>query len=186
MRRGCNHPTWAYGLGAFSSGKPNKMLKISKLTDYGLLAVVYLARKRGKVVAAREIAEFYTLPVPMVSKVLKVLHHEGSLLESHRGVGGGYSFGGDPDEVTLGDLLQVFEGPWDLVECETLDTDGHAVCGIRSQCPSRSFMFGINRAIKGAFDQITLTDLMQGVDPEIWAFTKERTDTDQRQSEVTL
>jgi DNA-binding IscR family transcriptional regulator len=49
------------------------MLKISRLSDYGLLASVYLARHRGEVVSAREIAEFYQLPLPAVSKVLKIL-----------------------------------------------------------------------------------------------------------------
>ncbi len=144
------------------------MLKISRLTDYGLLASVYLARKTGEVVASREIAEFYALPLPMVSKVLKVLQ-EGNMISSHRGVGGGYSFDADPESISLGDLLAVLEGPWDLVECETLDEAGHAVCTIRSCCPSRSFMFGINRAIKHGFDKITLGDLARGVSPEVWS-----------------
>jgi Rrf2 family protein len=140
------------------------MLKISKLTDYGLLASVYLARKAGEVVAAREIAEFYHLPVPMITKVLKTLHH-GGLVKSYRGVDGGYSFDGDAERVTLGQLLDVLEGPWDLVECETFDDDGHATCAIRIACPSRRFMFGINSAIKGAFEQVTLADLTRGVMP---------------------
>src|SRR5437763_1674923 len=62
------------------------MLKISRLTDYGLLAAVYLARRRGAVVSSREIAEFYRLPNPMITKVLKTLQH-GGLVQSHRGVG---------------------------------------------------------------------------------------------------
>lgn len=142
------------------------MLKISKLTDYGLLASVYLAGRGGKVVAAREIAEFYRLPVPMITKVLKTLQH-GGLVSSHRGVGGGYSFDGDPESVTLGQLLAVLEGPWDLVDCETLDDSGHALCSIRVACPSRRFMFGINSAIKGAFDQVTLGDLARGTTPHV-------------------
>ena len=137
------------------------MLKISRLTDYGLLASVYLARKHGEVVAAREIAEFYHLPVPMITKVLKTLHH-GGLIHSHRGAGGGYSFDGDAELITLGQLLEILEGPWDLVECESTDDDGTAVCAIRVACPSRHFMFGINRAIKGAFEQVTLGDLTRG------------------------
>ncbi len=140
------------------------MLKISRLTDYGLLATVYLARKQGEVVAAREIAGFYHLPVPMITKVLKALSH-GEVVRSHRGAGGGYSFEGDPDSVTLGQLLAVLEGPWDLVECETFDDVGHALCSIRSACPSRRFMFGVNRAIKDAFDRVTLSDLMRGEMP---------------------
>ncbi len=140
------------------------MLKISRLTDYGLLATVYLSRHRGQVVAAREIAEFYHLPIPMVTKVLKALN-QGGLIHSHRGIGGGYSFDDDANRVTLGDLIEVLEGPWDLVECETTDPAGHAVCAIRVACPSRRFMFGINRAIKGAFEQVTLDDLAHGIMP---------------------
>ena len=137
------------------------MLRISRLTDYGLLASVYLARKEGQIVAAREIAEFYHLPVPMIIKVLKALHQAG-LISSHRGVGGGYSFDGDAESVTLGNLIDMLEGPWDLTECETFDDHGEATCSIRVACPSRRFMFGINRAIKGAFEQVTLGDLVRG------------------------
>lgn len=140
------------------------MLKISKLTDYGLLASVYLARNPGEVTNAREIAEFYHLPLPAITKVLKALHTSG-VIRSHRGVGGGYSFEGDAETVTLGRLIEVFEGPWDLVECETLDDDGHATCAIRVACPSRRFMFGINQAVKGAFEQVTLGDLTRGGTP---------------------
>jgi len=140
------------------------MLKISRLTDYGLLASVYLARHRGEVVAAREIAEFYHLPLPMITKVLKTLNH-GGVITSHRGVSGGYAFDGDVELVTLGQLIEVLEGPWDLVECESFDDHGHAVCAIRRACPSRRFMFGINGAIKGAFEQVTLGDLLRGVMP---------------------
>lgn len=137
------------------------MLKISKLTDYGLLATVYLARHQGEVAAAREIADFYHLPLPVITKVLKTLHTSG-IIHSHRGVGGGYSFDRDAEAVTLGQLIEVFEGPWDLVECETFDDDGHATCAIRGACPSRRFMFGINRAVKSAFEQVTLGDLVRG------------------------
>jgi Rrf2 family protein len=144
------------------------MLKISRVTDYGLLAAVYLARKHGEVVAAREVAEYYHLPVPMITKVLKALNH-GGVVNSHRGVSGGYSFDSDAEAVTLGELLDVLEGPWDLVECESLDDTGHAVCSIRVACPSRRFMSGINRAIKTAFDRITLGDLMRGEIPVIHA-----------------
>lgn len=137
------------------------MLKISRLTDYALLAAVYLARQAGRVTSAREIAEFYHLPVPAVTKVLKTLH-QGGLIASHRGVGGGYAFDGDAENVTLGQLIEMLEGPWDLTECETYDHDGNATCAIRVACPSRRFMFGINRAVKGAFEQVTLGDLVRG------------------------
>lgn len=149
------------------------MLKISRLTDYGLLSAVYLARRSGEVTSAREISEFYALPLPMISKVLKVLH-DGGLIASKRGAGGGYSFEGKAEEVTLRDLLAILEGPWDLVECNTFDDEGHAICTIRTNCPSKTFMSGINRAIKNAFNGITLDDLARGVEPSTWADTGEK------------
>src|SRR5258708_32783445 len=100
------------------------MRKIQKRTDYGLLACVYLARKPGEVVAAREIASFYQLPLPMITKVLKTLH-QGEIIGSHRGVGGGYSFDGDVDAVTLGPLIAGLGGPWDPVHCGAADETGH-------------------------------------------------------------
>jgi len=63
------HPTLSGGcryrtnVVRFPSPSERLMLKISRLTDYGLLASVYLARQRGETVAAREIAEFYHLPL---------------------------------------------------------------------------------------------------------------------------
>jgi len=142
------------------------MLKISKLTDYGLLASVYLARRQGETVSAREVAEFCHLPLPVISKVLKMLQ-EGGVILSYRGAGSGYSLDADPESITLATLLEVLEGPWALVECETVDDEGHAVCGIRQGCPSRSFMFGINRTIKNAFNMVTLGDLLRGGRPRL-------------------
>ena len=86
------------------------MLKISKVTDYGLLATVYLARKEGQVVSAREIAEFYHLPVPMITKVLKALHH-GGLVSSHRGIAGGYTFAARTP-IRLEEPVEVQHGRW--------------------------------------------------------------------------
>src|SRR2546428_13261406 len=130
------------------------MLKISRLTDYGLLATIYLTRKHGEVVSAREIAEFYHLPVPTVTKVLKTLH-QGGLVQSYRGVAGGYSFDGDPEALTLGQILELLEGPWDLTECETMDENGYAICSIRSGCPSRRVLVGIKPPDQGGVEQIT-------------------------------
>lgn len=148
------------------------MLKISKVTDYGLLASIYLARRGGEIVAAREIAEFYHLPVPMITKVLKTMHH-GGLIASHRGVSGGYSFDHDAETITLGQLIEVLEGPWDLVECESMDDRGLATCAIRGACPSRNVLFGVNRVIKGAFEQVTLGDLLRGAMPLVFSSTRE-------------
>ena len=63
------------------------MLRISKLTDYGLVLLAHYAAAEEQSEAvknAREMAEATMLPYPVVSKILKTLAQEGLLL-SRRG-----------------------------------------------------------------------------------------------------
>src|SRR5687767_8472679 len=61
------------------------MIRLSRLTDYGIMLLTLLARDRnGAPRSAREIADRSRLPRPTVSKLLKALAH-GGVLETHRG-----------------------------------------------------------------------------------------------------
>ena len=53
------------------------MLRISRLTDYGIVLLAHLAGERdGTTHNARELAQRASLPLPAVSKILKTLTHE--------------------------------------------------------------------------------------------------------------
>jgi Rrf2 family protein len=87
------------------------VLCLSKKTEYALTALAYLAEWAGQRVApAREIAEAYALPLPLLMKILKCMQHHGMLL-STRGVRGGYRLVADLDETTLFDLVAMMECP---------------------------------------------------------------------------
>src|SRR2546428_7734506 len=65
------------------------MIRLSKLTDYGLVLMSYAARNKGRTVhTARELSLESGLPLPTVSKLLKLLLQAGFLV-SHRGINGG-------------------------------------------------------------------------------------------------
>jgi len=67
------------------------MLRLSKKTDYALMAMKHLARDpRRRAASAREIAEAYDIPIELMAKVLTRLVRSG-LLTSHQGVHGGTS-----------------------------------------------------------------------------------------------
>src|SRR5207247_1798797 len=67
------------------------MIRLGKLTDYGLVLMTYIARNHDRSLhTARVLSVESRLPLPTVSKLLKELL-EGGLLVSHRGVKGGYS-----------------------------------------------------------------------------------------------
>ena len=92
------------------------MIRITKQTDYGIVLLTYLAGHTERLFNAPELAAETHLPLPMVSKILKVLTREG-MLASHRGVKGGYSLARLPEEISMAEIIAALEGPIALTEC---------------------------------------------------------------------
>ena len=76
------------------------MLRMGKLTDYGIVLMSYLATNRHEQHSAHAIADAVKVPLPTVRKVLKSLSH-GGLLQSERGVAGGYSLSRMPEQSPI-------------------------------------------------------------------------------------
>src|SRR2546430_17719638 len=92
------------------------MIRLSKLTDYGLVLMSYAARNKGRTVhTARELSLESGLPLPTVSKLLKLLLQAGFLV-SHRGTNGGYSLAREPVDISVTEIIAVLEGPIALTE----------------------------------------------------------------------
>lgn len=131
------------------------MLRISKLTDYGIVLLAHFALEpAGATLTAREMAEKTDLPLPVVSKMLKMLAG-ASLLRSRRGAKGGYVLGCRPDDVTVAKLLEALEGPLALVAC----TAGPGHCEQEKHCTVREPWQRINRAVLDALEEVTLAEL---------------------------
>lgn len=134
------------------------MIRMSKLADYGLVLMTqFLRHQDGSAnLSARQMASQTGLPLPMVSKVLKVLTREG-LLVSHRGVSGGYALSRIPEEISIGDVLSAMEGPIAMTEC--LESDGD--CKQEAVCPVRTNWGRINYAVRGVLDAISIADMVE-------------------------
>jgi FeS assembly SUF system regulator len=131
------------------------MIRISRLTDYGIVLMSHMAAHPDETHNAAEIALAARLPMPTVSKLLRQLAHEG-LLTSQRGVKGGYSLARRPEEISVATIIRVLEGPIALTACVT-DLPGE--CEHESQCPVRGHWHRINLAVREALDGITLSDM---------------------------
>lgn len=83
-------------------------MKLQQATRCALFAVLELARKPEQQISASEIAEKYGISANHLAKVLRDLVRAG-LVESVRGVGGGYRFCGNVKRVTLYDVVSLFE-----------------------------------------------------------------------------
>lgn len=137
-------------------GEPvEDMLRISKLTDYGIVLLAHFAQEPPEATLnAREMAEATGLPAPVVSKMLKALS-AAELLHSHRGAKGGYQLARSPAEVTVAEIVERLEGPIALMACSA----GPGNCEQESVCQVRAPWLRINRAVHHALERVTLEDL---------------------------
>jgi len=132
------------------------MIRISRLTDYGIVLMARLAeRADGTPCNAREIAESAKLPLPVVSKILKSLAREG-LLVSHRGAKGGYGLARNPERIPVTEIIGALEGPIGLTECSLHP----GACPQESSCHVREPWQRINHAVHEALSRVSLADLV--------------------------
>jgi FeS assembly SUF system regulator len=132
------------------------MLRLTKLADYGILILTFFAANPENKYNARSIANALKLPLPVASKVLKLLTLSG-LLTSHRGAKGGYTLARAPQEINVASIIRVFEGPMAVTECSS---DRHS-CELQFSCPARTHWNFINAAIHSALEKFTLAHMEQ-------------------------
>lgn len=132
------------------------MIRLSKLTDYGLLLLTLIARDHNcSLHTARDLAQESRLPLPTVSKLLKVLL-QSSLLTSHRGIKGGYSLARQPDEISVAEVISSLEGEIAITACSSTVP---APCDFERWCPTKANQRIISQAIRETLERVTLSDL---------------------------
>ena len=131
------------------------MFKFNKMTDYATVVLIEIARG-AKVRSSHRLAAQTGIPLPTVSKLLKSLGRSG-LVESHRGVAGGYTLGHAPQRITIADVIQAVEGPIALTACA--DTSNEE-CSIQTLCPVQGKWNRVNTAIRSVLADVTLADMV--------------------------
>jgi FeS assembly SUF system regulator len=130
------------------------MIRLSRLTDYGIVLMAHLADAGRGPHTARDIAAGTQLPLPAVSKLLKSLAREG-LLVSSRGAKGGYQLARPAEQITVPEMIAALEGPIALTDCNLHE----GACSQEPRCHVRTPWQRINRAVHEALSRIRLTDL---------------------------
>lgn len=132
------------------------MIRLSRLTDYGIVLMSHLALAPDRVVNAAEAACGAGLPLPTVSKLMRRLARQ-RLLTSHRGAKGGYSLARPPQEISVGEIISALEGPVSLTVCSGGRSPG--TCQHEPRCPVLGHWQRINGAIRGALENVSLADM---------------------------
>jgi FeS assembly SUF system regulator len=130
------------------------MLRISKMTDYATVILARLAMAPQRQFTAAQLADQTHLAQPTVSKVLKLLLRRG-LLQSTRGLHGGYRLARPAGEITAAQILDALEGPVALIECAR-----HVHhCSIESTCGVGRAWQRVSVALRRVLEEITLLEL---------------------------
>lgn len=133
------------------------MIRLSRLSDYGVVLMGHIASDRKSVHNALGLAAATGLPAPTVSKILSALARDG-LLDSFRGAKGGYKLARGPEDITVAEVVSSVDGPIALTECIE-DVPGD--CNYQAYCPARRNWQLINDAVRRALGEITLAALAE-------------------------
>jgi Rrf2 family protein len=92
------------------------MRLITKDTDYAMRALVYMASLPGTVVPVTEISSELKISHPYLRRLLQILGNAG-ILNSTKGKNGGFELARKPGDISLLDLVKLFQGKIDLAHC---------------------------------------------------------------------
>ena len=127
---------------------------ISQTTEYALRAMVALAGQPDKPMVTRDLADATKVPMGYLSKVLQALGRVG-LVQSHRGLGGGFLLARPPEEITLYDVVQAVD-PIQRIRTCPLGLQAH---GVRL-CPLHRRLDNAMRMVEDAFRESTLAEIL--------------------------
>lgn len=139
-----------------------KMLRISKMTDYAIMVMVELQADPQEVLSAVALAERSHLELPTVSKVMKLLV-KTELVESYRGASGGYCMQRDAADISVAEIIAAIEGPIAMTECSVQQ----GLCAQEAICGLRGNWQRISIAIAKAMAGVSLAEMAQPMKPII-------------------
>jgi Rrf2 family protein len=145
------------------------MLRLTKKADYGLMALKYLAEQPGQSVAsgpqhpaarsAKDIAEAYHIPPPLLAKILQTLARAG-LLVSHAGTNGGYALARPAAQISAFEVIRAIDGPLFITSCITI----HGPCDLAGHCTIKEPLRKVNDSIKELLSGIKISHLVEMAD----------------------
>ncbi len=135
-------------------------MKLSKRGEYGIKAMIDLASQEAPdvIVQIKDIAERQQIPVKFLEQILLTLKNSG-LLRSRAGIGGGYYLARPPDEINLGQIVRLLDGPLAPIPCVSQIAYERCVCEDEATCGLRLAMLDVRNAIANILDHTTLADV---------------------------
>ena len=140
-------------------------MRLSKRGEYGLRAMIMLAEPAQKgnaphMVQIKEIALREQISAKFLEQILLALKNNG-LLHSKMGVGGGYYLTKPANEITLGQIFRILDGPVAPVKCVSQMAYEPCGCPDEETCGLRLVMGDVRNAVADILDTTTLADVIK-------------------------
>lgn len=126
---------------------------ITRATDYAVRILAALSNAPGKRVKTADLAAATAVPREYLSKVVSPLVRRG-WVQSHRGAGGGFSVAARGQDITLLDLVELFEGPVHLQTCT-----GPSGCEFLPHCPAHSVWVEAEEELRRVLAKYNIAEL---------------------------
>lgn len=136
-------------------------MKLSLRGEYALRALLVLGLNYGQhVVKIQSISDQQNIPKRFLEQILNDLRSAG-VVESKRGVAGGYRLSKPPDQISLAFVIRHFEGPLAPVNCVSEKYYARCTCPDESRCAIRSVMKDVREAIVKILESVTVAELCE-------------------------
>jgi len=133
-------------------------MKLTKRGEYALRALIDLtvAREAGRdLLPLKEIAARETIPLPFLEQIFVQLREAG-IVDGKRGKGGGFFLAKPPENIPIGEIVRLIEGPLAPVSCASHTAYAKCSCPDEEHCGLRLLMLDVRNAISNILDQFSL------------------------------
>lgn len=146
-------------------------VKLSSRSQYGMRAMAFLAKawasQAARPVSIRVIAESEDIPEQFLEQIFVELRRAG-LVRSIRGAQGGYVLARPPQQIAVGEVVRVLEGPLGPTECVDRPRDQEEECCVRyNTCATRQVWEKLHQSMLDVLDHTTLGDLVREGQPAL-------------------
>jgi Rrf2 family protein len=133
---------------------------LSMKAKYAIRALMVMAKQENKMLASKAIAKEADVPQKFLDNILQEMRHQG-LVDSKRGIFGGYFLIKPAAKIMVGDLIRMMDGPLAPIRCASVTAYQRCDdCMDEATCQIRKVMIEVRNSISAVLDKKSIKDML--------------------------
>lgn len=134
-------------------------MRITQEADYAIRFVYLLAQNRDTIQGSAQLSQKAATPERYTLKILHKLKHQG-IVESVKGIRGGYRLCSDPQELSLRDIIEAIDGEIAISKCMS-DEPCTRMGQNKQNCCFHRIFCTVSREVAQRLSGITIADILK-------------------------